>query len=356
MPAIPQTFLDKTFARALAGTHIEVRATPQGRNSQDRDDRPACCGNASCIPVCPVQAKYDATVHLDSRDGGRRDRSTSRPRRSSSRSAPIGGSPGSASSAGTAARAGHRQGLRPRRACDRDAAPAAELALGGAPNGVANGSDQVGRNLMDHPTQLSWALAGSPVWPYRGPLSTSGIENLRDGEFRRQRGAFRIEIGNDGWSWPTGAPITTAADLAMPGLRGAALDEALPSRPRATSASPRWWSSRPTRRTASPSAAPANLRRAGAAASAYRLDDYTKAGLCRARSRRTTRSSPSSARQPGPARPVAQGAGPHHRHRPNGQRSASLGRRSRPAQPRSCRISSSSDRASSRPRRPPIPR
>ena len=42
-----------------------MRSTPQGRNSQDRDDRPACCGNASCIPVCPIQAKYDATVHLD---------------------------------------------------------------------------------------------------------------------------------------------------------------------------------------------------------------------------------------------------------------------------------------------------
>ena len=55
------------------------------------------------------------------------------------------------------------------------------------PDGVANSSDQVGRNLMDHPTQLSWALAPTPVWPYRGPLSTSGIENLRDGRFRKER-------------------------------------------------------------------------------------------------------------------------------------------------------------------------
>ena len=92
---------------------------------------------------------------------------------------------------------------------------------------MANGSDQVGRNLMDHPIQLSWALAPTPVWPYRGPLSTSGIENLRDGQFRKERPAFRIEIGNDGWSWPTGAPTTTAAELARQGLRGKALDDAL---------------------------------------------------------------------------------------------------------------------------------
>jgi choline dehydrogenase-like flavoprotein len=92
---------------------------------------------------------------------------------------------------------------------------------------VANSSDQVGRNLMDHPAQLSWALAPTPVWPYRGPQSTSGIENLRDGQFRRERAAFRIEIGNDGWSWPTGAPTSTADELARAGLRGQALDGAL---------------------------------------------------------------------------------------------------------------------------------
>jgi choline dehydrogenase-like flavoprotein len=97
------------------------------------------------------------------------------------------------------------------------------------PNGVANSSDQVGRNLMDHPAQLSWALAPKPVWPYRGSLSTSGIETLRDGPFRKDRPAFRIEIGNDGWSWPKGAPTTTAADLARLGLRGPALDDALRS-------------------------------------------------------------------------------------------------------------------------------
>jgi choline dehydrogenase-like flavoprotein len=65
------------------------------------------------------------------------------------------------------------------------------------------------------------------VWPYRGPLSTSGIENLRDGPFRKDRAAFRIEIGNDGWAWPTGAPMTTATALARRGLRGKVLDDAL---------------------------------------------------------------------------------------------------------------------------------
>ena len=48
------------------------------------------------------------------------------------------------------------------------------------PDGIANTSGELGRNLMDHPTQLSWALANDALFPYRGPLATSGIENLRD--------------------------------------------------------------------------------------------------------------------------------------------------------------------------------
>ena len=55
MPAIPQTFMDKAYAGALAGTQFEVRATPQARNSAARQGRPACCGSASCIPICPAR-------------------------------------------------------------------------------------------------------------------------------------------------------------------------------------------------------------------------------------------------------------------------------------------------------------
>ncbi|MBK5197679.1 MAG: GMC family oxidoreductase [Methyloceanibacter sp.] len=229
MPAIPQTFMDKAYTRALVGTQFEVRATPQARNSANRDERPACCGNASCIPICPVQAKYDATVHLSlaEKSGAALHAQTtatmvevgSNGRATAIRFKRWDGSEGVASGKAFVLAA--------------HAIEIPRLLLNSRtealPNGVANSSDQVGRNLMDHPAQLSWALASAPVWPYRGPLSTSGIENLRDGPFRKERPAFRIEIGNDGWAWPTGAPTTTAADLARLGLRGPALDDALRS-------------------------------------------------------------------------------------------------------------------------------
>jgi hypothetical protein len=76
---------------------------------------------------------------------------------------------------------------------------------------------------MDHPTQLSYALANEPMGPYRSPLSTAGIENLRDGDFRKERGAFRIAIGNDGWSWPGLDPVGWAQQLIQQGIKGRAL-------------------------------------------------------------------------------------------------------------------------------------
>ncbi len=227
MAAIPQTYLDKAYSKALTGTKYQVRATPQGRNSVDRAQRPACCGNASCIPVCPVQAKYDATVHLGQfqKNGGTLHAETT------ATFIEVGDQ-------------GMITGIRFRRPDNSEGRATGQIYVlaahaietprlllnsrqAAAPNGVANRSDQVGRNLMDHPVQLSWALSVDPVWPYRAPFSTSGIENLRDGPFRRQRPAFRIEIGNDGWSWPTGAPVSTATDLANLGMTGKALDTEL---------------------------------------------------------------------------------------------------------------------------------
>ncbi|NLZ11023.1 MAG: GMC family oxidoreductase [Alcaligenaceae bacterium] len=227
MPPIPPTWLDKVVAQALEGSRFEVSPTPQARNSIFNDQRAACCGSSSCIPVCPIQAKYDATVHLK--------RATAAGASVLSGSTAIRLEPSADGRISTLIfrRWDRSEGKIHAKifvvACNAIETPRLLLASRSAafPNGIANRSDQVGRNLMDHPIQLSWALTKEPVYPYRGPISTSGIENLRDGEFRRIHSAVRIEIGNDGWSWPTGAPITTAAHLAEQGLSGHELEAAL---------------------------------------------------------------------------------------------------------------------------------
>ncbi len=284
MPPIAMTYLDRQVAAAFGGTPYDVRATPQARNSIVRDDRPPCCGNASCIPVCPIQAKYDATVHVA--------RAEKRGARLLAQSVvhflEVG-------SDGRIAAARYK---RPDGSEGRVTAKVFVLAAHAieipklllmskqprAPNGVANGSDQVGRNLMDHPVQLSWALAAKPLWPYRGPLSTAGVENTRAGDWRATRPAFRIEIGNDGWSWPTGAPASDAQALAAQGLRGDALKQALAER---TSRQLRFG----TLTEQLPDPANRVVPDEGARDAlglprpriAYRLDDYTRAGLATAR-------------------------------------------------------------------------
>lgn len=227
MPMIPQTYLDKQFAKALEESQYHVRPTPQGRNSVTRDDRPECCGNGSCIPVCPIQAKYDATVHLDQAEAAGAviyDQTTA-----TRLNLGADGQIASVDFRRADGSTGTAKGKVVVVAAHAIETPRLLLnsAQEGAANGIANSSDQVGRNLMDHPSKLSWAETPEPVWPYRGPLSTSGIENLRDGDFRKIRAAFRIEIGNDGHNWPTGAPLSTAADLVKQGLRGAELDAAI---------------------------------------------------------------------------------------------------------------------------------
>ncbi|QCO54725.1 GMC family oxidoreductase [Pseudorhodobacter turbinis] len=284
MPMIPQTYLDKQVGKALEGTKYQLRATPQGRNSIFRADRPECCGNASCIPVCPIQAKYDATVHVQQAEGAGavvHDETTAT-RLNLGADGQItsvdfrraDGSTGTATGKVVVVAA---HGIETPRLLLNSAQE-------GAQYGVANSSDQVGRNLMDHPSMLSWAETPEPVWPFRGPLSTSGIENMRDGEFRKDRAAFRIEIANDGHAWPTGAPMSTAADLAKTGLRGAELDAAIKD---ATSRQIRISSlveqspDAENRVTLSPDKRDANgmpLPRIH-----YDFDDYTRAGLDAAR-------------------------------------------------------------------------
>jgi choline dehydrogenase-like flavoprotein len=137
---------------------------------------------------------------------------------------------------------------------------------------------------MDHPIQLSWALAVSPVYPYRGPLSTSGVENTRAGDWRAMRPAFRIEIGNDGWSWPTGAPASDAQALAAKGLRGAALQKALYDR---TARQVRFATLTEQLPDPENRVTPDPVKRDALGLPrpriAYRIDDYTKGGLAEGR-------------------------------------------------------------------------
>jgi choline dehydrogenase-like flavoprotein len=229
MPGLPPTLGDRLMDRAAAPLGFQVRVSPQARNSQLFDDRPSCCASASCIPICPVQAKYDATVHV--------------------RKAEVAGVRILSNSVAVRveiAADGMVGGILIRRPDRSETSLSARHVVIAAhaiegpklllmsrseryPNGVANSSDAVGRYLMDHPVQLTRALSPAPVWPRRGPQEVSAIHGMRDGNHRRQHGAFLMNVGNQGWEWAGPDLAGLSKRLVEAGLSGAALLNAVRS-------------------------------------------------------------------------------------------------------------------------------
>jgi glucose dehydrogenase len=223
--ALPLTYLDRQIALAVAPLGMKVQGTPQARNSATYDGRPPCCGNATCVPICPIAAKYDASVHARKAEAlGARIVEQAVAHFVEVDAAGMVAGIHFKRPDGSEHRARGRIYVLAANAIETP-----KLLLmsrsDAQPKGVANSSDQVGRNLMDHPIQLSWAQAIRPLYPYRSPLENAGIENFRDGAFRRERAAFRIAIGEDGWSFPGTPPTAMAPALVKEGFRGKALAE-----------------------------------------------------------------------------------------------------------------------------------
>jgi choline dehydrogenase-like flavoprotein len=201
---------------------IRTRSLPAARNSEPYRNRRACAGNTNCIPICPIQAKYDPTITLnDAMDTGfvkMMDRTVA--------NEIIVGENGDVSEIKFIR---HNSDIGQRKEpgsvkakifiIAANAIETPRLLLmskngGRTKDGVANGSRRVGKHLMDHPYYVAWGMSDRPLYPYRGPLITSGIGDLCDGAFRRQRGAFRVDIGNEGWNFVVGGdPNKTTLDF-----------------------------------------------------------------------------------------------------------------------------------------------
>ena len=73
MPALAPSYLDKQVAAAINGktlpgfrsVPLQVNTVPHAINSRTYDQRPACEGYTSCVPLCPIKARYEAIVHVE---------------------------------------------------------------------------------------------------------------------------------------------------------------------------------------------------------------------------------------------------------------------------------------------------
>ena len=225
-----QRKLDRATIRLYGGEYpLGVVSMPVGRNATPnpkydggRGYRPVgmvgdpftgerCQGNSACTPLCPVQAKYNALKTLEAaRAAGRVEV------RSQCVASRMKFDPATGRVIGVEYKR-YEQAGHPAVATGTVsgtivvlAANAIENAVLALASGVVDKSGQLGANLMDHPYLNLFALAPEPIYPFRGPDTTSGVETLRDGKFREKHAAWRAGIGNWGWG---GEPANTITDL-----------------------------------------------------------------------------------------------------------------------------------------------
>ncbi|MEV6979204.1 GMC family oxidoreductase [Kitasatospora sp. NPDC093806] len=179
----------------IDGTPVTLVTNPQARNSVDYQGRPACEGNSSCVPICPSGAKYDASVHVTRALG------LGVELRTGCVAVRLLADPDDRVSTVV-----FKDWTTADRAEQRVSGGQVVLALGAVETAklwllsdLKNESDQVGRNLMDHPTEEVVGLFREPVFPFRGPQTVLSVETFRDGAFRKDVGGFRMTVGNDGW-------------------------------------------------------------------------------------------------------------------------------------------------------------
>ena len=190
-----------------------------------------CEGNSSCIPICPSRAKYTALKTISQLQdlSKKRGISVDIVTKAVASTIHIGVASGRVTHItykryenGDLPYAVEHEARAKRFVLAASAIENAKLLLASRtveiPGGVANESGQVGKNLMDHPFMLTWALMpeGTEVGPFRGPGATSDIP-IRDGTFRKKHAAFRTDVANWGWNLPEGAPYTDLERLIDPG-------------------------------------------------------------------------------------------------------------------------------------------
>lgn len=194
LPGIPLPHGIARMNARLEGSPYVVTIGPQARNSIPYDGRPACCGNNNCMPICPIDAQYNGGIAVrKAREAGVKVQSD----------AVVYKIEHDAQDRIVAVHYLDRN-KQSHRVTGKTFVVAANglespklLLISTSdkhPDGIANSSGMVGRNLMDHPGSSVEFFADEPIWLGRGPMRPASINNIRDGAFRKERSGLRIDI------------------------------------------------------------------------------------------------------------------------------------------------------------------
>jgi len=195
MEPVAEPYAMRRIRERCASAYPVVTNTT-ARNSRTYDGRPACCGNNSCQPICPIDAQYHGGVAIASAEKAGAKLLTN---------ANVYKLEHDAQGRIIAAQY-YDSDKRSHRVTGKTFIVAANgiesprlLLLSASdkyPRGLANSSDMVGRNLMDHPSTSLTFDADEDMWLGRGPQSPSSINTLRDGAFRSEHAPYRLDFTN----------------------------------------------------------------------------------------------------------------------------------------------------------------
>lgn len=224
--AIDDKYMDAHIDNSPVPLHremISLRVTPvpHAINSRYRDGRPACDGRTSCVPLCTIKARYEAIVHVEkalAAGATLRKQAVVRKLELDDEGKRVVGVHYSNWEWQEDSSRKEENGKRVRVSDGYVTGRIVVLAANGIENpmillrsNAARSSGTVlGGYLMDHPMKQSFGLANAPLYPFRGPQTTSHIEGFRDGAFRRSYASFKCSLKNDGWAstianWPRGS-------------------------------------------------------------------------------------------------------------------------------------------------------
>ena len=195
MQPVTEPYAMRRLRERLEPAYAVVTNTT-ARNSRTYDGRPACCGNNSCQPICPIDAQYHGGLSVD---------------------AAIAAGARLLANANVYKLEHDAQGrvtaalyYDPDKISHRVTGKTFIVAANGIesprllllstsdkfPQGLANSRDMVGRHLMDHPSTSLTFDAEEALWLGRGPQSPSSINTMRDGAFRAEHAPYRLDFTN----------------------------------------------------------------------------------------------------------------------------------------------------------------
>lgn len=209
-PAFPESYAEaRFFSPAFRALGLPVGSNAAAINSQAYEGRPACAVFSTCLPMCPIHAKYTALHHIGKGEatGRMQVRPESHVRRIR---------------LGSARRVSHVRFV-DGTGQEMDATARYFVLAGGAieiprllllsgddqhhPDGLANGSRQVGLNLMTHPRVIVRGMLPEPIGPHRNGYATTNCWALYQHEHLPRLG--NVMLSPEVHSGPT------PADLAM---------------------------------------------------------------------------------------------------------------------------------------------